>query len=45
MALANAKLDQDIKIKEISATLATEKAEKEKFEIQKIEAEKRSRKS
>lgn len=45
MALANDKLDQDIKIKGISATLATEKAEKEKFEIQKIEAEKRSRKS
>ncbi|MFM2488774.1 hypothetical protein ABW365_11960 [Enterococcus avium] len=41
MALANDKLDQDIKIKGISATLATEKAEKEKFEIQKIEAEKK----
>ncbi len=41
MALANYKLDQDIKIKGISATLATEKAEKEKFEIQKIEAEKK----
>ncbi|MDB1688203.1 M23 family metallopeptidase [Enterococcus casseliflavus] len=39
--LAEAKLNQNIKINEISAALATEKAEKEKFENQKLEAEKK----
>lgn len=38
--LAEAKLDQNVKINEIAATLATETAEKEKFVKQKDEAEK-----
>lgn len=38
--LAEAKLDQNVKINEIAATLATETAEKEKFVKQKNEAEK-----
>ena len=41
--LIEAKLNQSIKINEISASLATEQSEKEKFENQKQEAEKRSR--
>ena len=39
--LIEAKLNQSIKINEISASLATEQSEKEKFENQKQEAEKR----
>lgn len=38
--LAEAKLDQNVKINEIAATLATESAEKEKYVKQKDEAEK-----
>ncbi|MDA9470947.1 murein hydrolase activator EnvC family protein [Enterococcus sp. 5H] len=38
--LAEAKLDQNVKINEIAATLATETAEKEKYVKQKDEAEK-----
>lgn len=39
-ALAEAKLDQNVKINEIAATLATETAEKDKYVKQKDEAEK-----
>ncbi len=39
--LIEAKLNQSIKINEISASLATEQSEKEKFENQKQEAEKK----
>ncbi|MDT2597729.1 peptidoglycan DD-metalloendopeptidase family protein [Enterococcus dongliensis] len=41
VALANAKLEQNVQINEISSNLATETSEKEKFENQKIEAEKK----
>ncbi len=40
-ALAEAKLEQNVKINEIAASLATEKAEKDKFVKQKEEAAKR----
>lgn len=39
--LTKAKLDQEVKINELSASLATEKKQKEKFEKQKVEAEKK----